>query len=149
MSVFGERLRGPCPQPSSPQCGKIMWNHVLWSLSTFNSQLTALIVAMFCSPLKPEAMIGYNSKDTAVQGPPADEAGWAAGSASAEPQCWSSQPSFANFQSFLLINAANHRYLAKTRAVFPEIPSMLSLLMLRDLSSKASHLYASDPTRVW
>lgn len=77
-----------------------MWGHVLWSLSAFHSQLSALIVAVFCSPLNPEAMQDYNSKDPAVQVPPADEAGWAARSASAEPQCWSSRSGSASCQSF-------------------------------------------------
>lgn len=52
-----------------------MRGHVLWTLSAFYSQLTALIVAVFCSPLNPEAMLDYNSKDAAVQVAPADDAG--------------------------------------------------------------------------
>lgn len=58
-----------------PAPGQTMRGHVLRSLSAFNSQLTALIVALFHSPPDPEAMLGYNSKDTAVQVPPPDEAG--------------------------------------------------------------------------
>lgn len=38
---------------------------------------------------------------------------------------------------------------AKTRVLFPEIPLNSSLSMLRDLKSKALHLFAGYPTRTW
>lgn len=92
-------------------------------------------------------MLDYNSNDTAVQGPPAVEAGCAAGSASAEPQCWSSRPGCAKTK-LLRREAASRRHLVKPGSRFSEIPSILLLLMLRDLSSKAPHLDAGDPARV-
>lgn len=117
------------------------------SLSAFNSQLPALIAAVFLLPAAPGGQARLQQHTSSCSSASlllkADEQ---PGAPQLSPRSGSSRSGFCQLSKLPQTDAVSQTHLLKkTRSVFPEIPLISSLPMLRDPSSKALHLFCRMP----
>lgn len=140
---MGSVLRRPAP-------GQAARGHVSRSLSAFNSQLPALIAAVFLLPAAPGGHARLQQHTSSCSSASlllkADEQ---PGAPQLSPRSGSSRVRFLPaFKASADGRRQPNTLAKKTRLVFPEIPLISSLPMLRDPSSIAIHFFfAGCPTR--